>query len=298
MNPLFSKDLQNSNNNLKKSLKEDVRVLTTIDPPRNHTNISSLNRIAEYILEEFKRCDFEVFFQKFLARGKEYKNIVASKGGTKKKRIIVGAHYDVYGNQPGADDNASGIAGLLGLARLVKKREPELKYRLELVAFCLEEPPFFNTEFMGSYVHAKSLFQKKASVKLMINLDMIGYYSKVPGSQKYPSFVKRALYPDSGNFIAVMGRAKHRSIIRRIKKYMKKGSKINILSIIPPKSIRYIGLSDHINYWKFGFHAVLLSDTASYRNSNYHRKTDTMDTLNFDKMAELIKGLYNAIIKL
>ena len=281
-----------------KCIKEDVRVLTSIAPPRNYINTSSLDRIAGYIFDVFKKCDLNVFYQRYKTNGKEYKNIVAYTGGENKKRIVIGAHYDVYGNQPGADDNASGIAGLLGLARLIKKNKPDLKYRIEFVAYCLEEPPFFNTEYMGSAIHARSLAKQNIKVKLMICLDMIGYFSDVAGSQKYPTFIEKSLYPDRANFIAVMGKKGQKRIISKVIKFMKAGSHIHVLSIIPPSGKKYIGLSDQINYWKFNYNAILITDTAYYRNTNYHRETDTIDTLNFDKMAEVIKGLYWAVINL
>ena len=123
----------------------DVEKLTSVDPPRNHTNLSSLNAVADYISDEFSKLDCKVEFQKYTANGYEYKNVLALFGPETGKRIIVGAHYDVCGYQPGADDNASAVAGMLETARLINELKPELKHRIDFAAYTLEEPPYFRT---------------------------------------------------------------------------------------------------------------------------------------------------------
>ena len=279
-------------------LKADVAALTSTPRPRNHINISSLNLAAEYIKLEFEKQGASVTEQKYTANGQEYKNIICSFGPENAERLIVGAHYDVCGEQPGADDNASGTAGLLELSRLLKIQKPDLKYRIDLVAYTLEEPPFFRTEFMGSAVHAKSLHDAGIKVKGMVSLEMIGYFSDAPKSQDYPIGLLKLFYPTTGNFIAVVGKLRNGGLVRKIKKQMRKASELKVKSINAPSLIPGIDFSDHLNYWKYGYDAVMVTNTAFYRNKNYHEPTDTPETLDYEKMAEVVKGVYSAIVSL
>ena len=170
----------------KEQMYKDVEFLTLIEPPRNYANLDSIDEAATYIEDEFLKLDCIVENQFFTVNGEEYRNVIASFNTGCKKRLIVGAHYDVCGDIPGADDNASAISGLLECARLLNENKPEMNYRIDLVAFCLEEPPFFKTPEMGSAIHAKSLLNKKADIIGMICLDMIGYFSENSGLQKLP----------------------------------------------------------------------------------------------------------------
>lgn len=277
-------------------LKADVKFLTEISPARNNYNVQSLNKAADYIKNEFQKIGLKTEEQKYFTDGKEYKNIIAMIGDKDAERIVLGAHYDVCDEQPGADDNASGVAGLLELARLIKSQNIKTTYRIDFVAFSLEEPPHFREATMGSAVHAKSLHDAKVKVKGMICLEMIGYFSDEPKSQSYPVSIMKLFYPTKANFIAVVGTFWQGKIVRHVKRFMKSGSGIQICSIIAPKFIPGIDFSDHLNYWKYGYNAVMITDTAFYRNNNYHKSSDTMETLDFDKMAEVVKGVYNAVV--
>ncbi len=279
-------------------LYADVNKLTSVSPARNHANLGSLNQIAGYIFDQFNMLRCQVAYQPFQADGKEYKNVIASFGEALPERIIVGAHYDVAGDQPGADDNASAVAGLLETARLLHETQPKLRHRIDLVAYCLEEPPYFATDYMGSAVHAKSLYEQKVPVKAMICYEMIGYFSEMPNSQSFPDPALRNLYPDTGNFIIVVGKQGQEELIQNVKKLMAANSDIDVQSINLPASLPLAGLSDHRNYWKYGYPAVMINDTSFLRNPNYHLPSDTIDTLNFKKMAEVVKGVYAAIIGL
>jgi Zn-dependent M28 family amino/carboxypeptidase len=228
-------------------------------------------------------------------QGNEYTNVIASYNSAKVKRLIVGAHYDVCGDQPGADDNASAVAGLLECARLVFKHQPELEYRIDFVAYCLEEPPFFGLESMGSYVHAKSLHDNKVDVIGMISLEMIGYFSDEPNSQPYPSPELARQYPDKANYIIVVGIEKYAAFNRKVHALMTSGSAIDVQIINFPTGEGLAGLSDQRSYWKFGYNALMINDTAFIRNPNYHMPTDTIDTLDFKKMTAVIDSTYRAI---
>ena len=282
----------------KAQLYADVQYLTEQDPPRHAFNIASLNQSADYIFREFKKVSPRVQYQTFKVEGQEYKNIICSLGPEDGERIIVGAHYDVCGDQPGADDNASGVAGLLAIARLVHNLKPDLKYRLDFVAFALEEPPYFKTEAMGSAVHAKSLKKAGVKVKGMICLEMIGYYSEEKDSQRYPVAAMNIIYPDRANFISVVGNMGQGPLVKHVKNYIKAGSQIPVESLTAPASVPGVDFSDHLNYWKYDFPAVMITNTSFYRNPNYHQQSDTIDTLDFDKIAEVVKGVYWGIIHL
>lgn len=272
-------------------IKKDVWELCNTPKPRNYKNLESLNLAASYIYNEFEKSGLTVTEQVFKAYGKTYRNIIASYGPECSERIIVGAHYDVCGNQQGADDNASGVAGLLEIARQFQKHQPKVNYRFDLVAYTLEEPPFFRTEFMGSHVHAKYLHDNNIKVKGMISLEMIGYFSEEKKSQKYPLSILKLFYPTKANYIAVVGKLGKGKMTREVKSGMKKGSDIKVCSISAPVSIEGIDYSDHLNYWNYGFDAVMITDTSFFRNSNYHKVSDTPETLDYTKMAEVIEGV-------
>jgi Zn-dependent M28 family amino/carboxypeptidase len=212
--------------------------------------------------------------------------------------LVVGAHYDVCGDQPGADDNASAVAGLLELARLLGEHQPEVAYRVELALWPLEEPPNFRTGNMGSAQHAKSLAERGADVRGMICLEMLGFFSDSPGSQKYPAPGMGLLYPSVGNFIAVVGNGGSWGFTRKVKARMAGASELPIRSINAPALVPGVDFSDHFNFWKQGWDAVMITDTAFYRNPNYHLVSDTPDTLDYERMAQVVTGVYAAVTTL
>ena len=205
----------------KNQLYSSVEKLTSLSPPRNYENIESLNKAADFIKGEFLKYGYGPVEQKYSIKGLEYKNILASYGPETAPRFIVGAHYDVAGEQPGADDNASGIAGLLALAELFKKHSPKINFRIDFVAYTLEEPPFFRTKGMGSFIHAKSLHDSKVNVLGMVSLEMIGYYSDSPKSQFYPLPFMKLFYPTKADFIGVVGNFASSKLIKHFKNTMK-----------------------------------------------------------------------------
>lgn len=276
------------------NLRATVKFLTEIEPPRNYKNLDSLNRVVAYIAKAFETHGLSVEIQRFEAGGRTYANVIGILNPLKKSRVIVGAHYDVYGDLPGADDNASGVAGLLEVARLAKKHALDSAYRFEFVAYALEEPPFFMTEKMGSHVHAKSLSDKQIDVRAMICLEMIGYFTDEPKSQAFPMRLMKFFYPDRGNFIAVVGNLGSGKLVRQVRKHMR-AADIPVESLSAPSWVTGVDFSDHRNYWKFGYKAVMITDTSFYRNANYHQITDTMETLDFTKMQEVVRGIVFAL---
>jgi hypothetical protein len=278
-------------------IKTDLTVITQTERPRNYRNTVILDKVAAYIRSEFLKETPSVSEQKFKAsRGIEYKNIIASFGPEGAERIIVGAHYDVCGEQQGADDNASGIAGLLELARLLKNQP--LKYRFDLVAYTLEEPPFFRTTSMGSYVHAKYLSDNKIPVKGMVCLEMLGFYDNTEGSQSYPLGFLKWFYGSKGNFITVVEKLQSGNFARKFRKNMLSEQTLRTKKFKAPASLPGIDFSDHLNYWQFGYSAVMITNTAFYRNKNYHEKEDTLEKLNIGNIGLVIDGVFRALMKL
>ncbi|MGI8892022.1 MAG: M28 family peptidase [Bacteroidia bacterium] len=275
-------------------IKSHLTAITKTEKFRNYTNVDQLNETADYIKSVFENYSDSVSFQEYNAEGNIYKNVIASFGTQNKKRIIIGAHYDVCGDQEGADDNATGVVGLLELARLLK--DNKLNYRIDLVAYTLEEPPFFRTELMGSYIHAKSLAENNVDVYGMIAVEMIGYFSDEKKSQDYPVGLMSVIYGNKGNYIALIKKTGQGKFARKFSRKYKSTKSIKTKRLTAPAFIPGIDFSDHLNYWKFGYSALMITDTAFYRNKNYHEPTDTLETLDIKKMAKVIDGLYKTIV--
>ena len=276
------------------TLEKHVRKLAEELPPRSDVS-KDLLQSADYIAEQFKQFNARVERQVFTVRGVEYQNVIGHFPGQKTDRakVIIGAHYDVADSLPGADDNASGVAGLLELARIYSTRPPA--HPTELVAYALEEPPYFRTEHMGSFHHAKRLVDNGENIKMMVCLEMIGYFSDEKGSQDYPAKFMASLYPDTGNYIALVSNFDNAGLTRNFKKAMLANAWLPVESINAPAIVPGIDFSDHQNYWKFDIPALMVTDTAFYRNKNYHTENDTPDTLDYRKMAAVVDGVYYSI---
>jgi Zn-dependent M28 family amino/carboxypeptidase len=255
----------------------------------------SLDRAAEYIESAFTTHKYDVQHQKFSCYGKNVSNLIVEKSGEGDRVIVLGAHYDTVPGSPGADDNASAVAGMLEIARL--SREASHKKQLIFVAFVNEEPPCFGSPNMGSMVHAKSLKKRGVPLDVMICLEMIGYFRK-DELQAYPFPGMELFYPRTADFLAVVGNFNSVQYVSALKRGIKRNAAINVRSLIAPEQVAGINRSDHFAFWHHGFRAVMVTDTAFYRNKNYHQETDTTDTLNFSSMAEVVKGIYYALQEL
>ena len=278
-------------------LEAHVRMLSETLTPRDEGHPENLDRAAAYLRQEFERAKAAVVSeQPFEAGGQTYRNVIASFGPRTNELIVVGAHYDTAGALPGADDNASGVAGLIELAYLLGRTPPTA--RVELVAFALEEPPYFRSPLMGSAVHAASLRSQGFAVRAMLSLEMIGYFSDQPDSQQYPFSLLKAFYPSRGDFIAIVGKLDQGGTVRRVKKAMTEASPLQVYSINAPRLIPGVDFSDHLNYWNEGYDALMITDTAFYRNPHYHTSADTPETLDYERMASVVQGVYAAVLSL
>ncbi len=295
--PLISSTSPNANRFVDPTrLESHVRKLSVDFTPRDADHLENLDKVAEYIKEQFQHAAARVVIQPYRLEGQSFRNVSAHFGPETAERIVIGAHYDTAGPLPGADDNASGVAGLLELAHLLSKEQ--LKTHVELVAFTLEEPPFFRTNGMGSAIHADSLRKENVKVKLMISLEMIGYFSDAPNSQRFPAGILSAFYPSTGNYIAVVGRMSEGLAVRRLKSTMRATTPLPVYSISAPSIIPAIDFSDQLNYWNAGYSAVMITDTAFYRNRNYHTVNDTPETLDYERMAMVVEGVFKSVLEI
>jgi len=263
-------------------LQSDVEALTGLPGFRCFERPDDLDRAAEWVRSALEASGLPVEEQQFGVGERNFRNFIARYGPAGAPILVVGAHYDVCGEQPGADDNASAVAGLLELARLLERHRPKMTHRIELALWPLEEPPNFRTPAMGSAVHANSLAQRKADVEGMICLEMLGYFSDEPGSQMYPAPGMGLLYPSRGNFISVVGNGSSWWFTRRVKARMAGATELPVRSISAPTIVPGVDFSYHLNFWRHGWNAVMITDTAFFRNPNYHQVTDTPETLDYD----------------
>lgn len=277
-------------------LKKYVKTLSEDLVPRDAAHPQNMNQVADYIHDKLEMYTERVEDQPYPANNITVRNVRAFFGPETAERVVVGAHYDVAGPYPGADDNASGVAGLLELARMLA--DENLSTQVELVSYPLEEPPYFSTKKMGSYIHAKSLKDEGVKVRAMIALEMIGYFSNEKGSQSYPLFLLQPFYPSVGNYIAVVGKLFQRGLVRKVRKAMKSATPLPVESINAPRLVPGIAFSDHLSYWRNGYPAVMITDTAMYRNPNYHTAFDTSDTLDYERMANVVDGVKEAVVQL
>lgn len=277
-------------------LQKHVRMLAETLAPRSYDD-ENLDKAADYIAQELRDAGLEVREQRFRASGREgeFRNIIARVGPATGKPIVVGAHYDAWGGLPGADDNASGVAGVLELARMFAAKPPAVP--VELVAWPNEEPPHFATEEMGSAHHASALTAggRASGVRLMISLEMIGFFSDEPGSQRFPLAPLKLLYSDRGDYIAVVGRVGEGWLTRKMKKAMRSATDLGVETINAPRFVPGVDLSDHRSFWDRDVPAVMITDTAFFRNPRYHTAQDTWDTLDYGRMGKVVQGVYSAV---
>jgi len=259
--------------------------------PTQYSGHELLMQKAAFIYERMSRYTRRVRYQRFTVDGVEYRNVLGSIGEDKPgcSVLVIGAHYDTFEGLPGADDNSSGVAGILEIMRQLQ--DTKMRCPVEFVAYTNEEPPFFRTENMGSYVHAESLENRGLTLGLMISVEMIGYYNDEPDSQTYPIDMMKYLYSDRGDFISVVGDFSNMGAVREVKKNMASQMSMPVYSINAPRSLVGVDFSDHLNYWDRGMPAVMVTNTAFYRNGWYHTNKDLPDTLDYTRMAGVVNGL-------
>ncbi len=275
---------------LKDDLVRDVEILAGEIGDRNVRAHANYLAAADYIEQEFRAAGYEVRRQEFETDGHTCYNLEAERlGRNNPERILVlGAHYDSVFGTPAANDNASGVAALLAIARAMADDEPEITVRF--VAFANEEPPYFQTEHMGSLVYARAARDRGDDIIGMVSLETIGYYSNEPGSQRYPGPFK-LLYPTRGNFIAFVGNVRSRHLVRDGIRAFRENARMPSEGAAIPAFIPGVGWSDHWAFWEEGYPAFMVTDTAPFRYPYYHTVADTPDKLDYPRMTRVVDGL-------
>ncbi len=284
-------------NELVKRLRRHVQVLAGEIGERNPSNYANLERAAAYIEGQFEASRYSVESQSYTVGGRVYRNLIVSRPGRDKQeeQIILGAHYDTNPGTPGADDNASGVSVLLELARLSIDRE--FGKTVRFIAFSTEEMPSFRTGLMGSHVYARRAKSRGDRIVGMISFEMLGYYSDLEGSQSYPTGFS-LFYPSRGNFISLVSDFWSWRWKNKVEAALKQSMRLPIESVATFRFVPGVDWSDHRSFWKAGYPALMMTDTAFYRNPHYHRGTDTPEKLDYTRMAELTRGLLGMLERL
>jgi len=288
--PELAGEVAEEHTEVRRVLEEHVRALANRIGERHTGRPEALEAAADYVEAHLRDCGYVVTVQPYAAAGRTVRNVEASVVGATvpDEIVVIGAHYDTHPGTPGADDNASGVAGLLELARLLKDRRFDRTVRL--VAFANEEHPHFRTDSMGSRVYARRCREHGDRIVGAVVLESIGCYSDQPGSQSYP-LPLGLLYPDAGDFIGFVGNTRSREFVRRCIASFRRRARFPSEGIAAPVFVPRVGSSDHWSFWQEGYPALMVTDTAPYRYAHYHEPTDTPDRLDYDRMARVVLGV-------
>ena len=286
---------------LREELRADVQKLAGEIGERNMRHYPQLNAAADFIENSFSLAGLHPRRDSYELHGLACHNIEAEIPGTRPEIILIGAHYDSVFGSPGANDNGSGVAAMLALARRFANRQPERRltqtpYRtLRFVAFVNEEPPYFLSGEMGSLVYARRCKERGEKISAMISLETIGYFSDAPNSQIYPSRALGAFYPKVGNFIGFVSNVHSRTLLRRAIALFREHAKIPSEGAALPWFIPGVSWSDQWSFWKNGYPGIMVTDTAPFRYPYYHSADDTPDKLDYDRFALVVSGMEKVI---
>ena len=278
-------------------LEAHVRMLAGRIGERNVFQPAHLAAAAHYVEEQLAGYGHGVTRETFKTGELVVRNLVVERRGSARpdETVVVGAHYDSVMGSPGANDNATGTAALLEIARSLAKQQPARTVRC--VFFVNEEPPFYLTEEMGSVVHARSAKQRGEKIVAMLSLETIGYYTDEPKSQHYP-FPFAVFYPSKGNFVGFVGNLDSRSLVRRAIGSFRRNAAVPSEGLAAPAFVPGIGWSDHWSFWQQGYPAVMVTDTALFRYGPYHTRDDTPDKVIYERLARVVAGLERVVLEL
>jgi len=278
------------------SLKRHIATIAACE--HNVAHYDELEKVARYIEAALTSLGYAVGRQEFSADGKPVRNIDVTVEPARENAdpevIVVGAHYDSAPGSPGANDNASGAAAVIELARLLRDLDGSAGKRIRLALFVNEEPPYFRTEAMGSLNYARALAQRNERVVAMYSLETIGFYSSEPGSQVYPAPFG-LIFPDRGDFVAFVGLLGSRALVRETMRSFRAHTGFPTIGGVAPGFVPGIGWSDHWAFAERGFQAVMITDTAPFRYPHYHRPSDTPDKVDAESLARVVKGIERVI---
>jgi hypothetical protein len=278
-------------------LRRDVALLAGDLGDRSLPRPAGLGPAADAIERELVRAGLAVQRQRYEVAGRASDNLEVEIGGyhwggEDREVVVIGAHYDSVAGTTGADDNASGVAALLSLARTFAGTHP--RRALRFVAFANEEPPYFQTPAMGSVVYARRCRERGERVVAMLSLETLGYYSDQPASQRYP-FPFGLFYPTTGDFVAFVGNTSSRALVRSAVASFRAGARFPSEGVAAPGALQGVGWSDHWAFWQEGYPAVMITDTAPFRNPGYHTPHDTPDRLSYAPLARVVEGLVRVV---
>lgn len=282
---------------LTQRLRSHVYQLAERIGERNVFRPAALRAAEVYIRDVWYQYGYSVTAQEYSLMDIRCSNLEVTKVGTRhaNKTILVGAHYDSVAGAPGANDNGSGVATLLEMSRLLSDTDNHQTIRF--VAFVNEEPPFFHTHQQGSYLYARAARQRSEDIRLMIALETIGYFRDQPNSQHYPPFF-RFFFPDRANFIAFVANFRSRPVLRKLARAFRNASDFPLQYLATSALVPGVSWSDHLWFWRHGYRAVMVTDTAFYRYPYYHGPGDTAEKLDYERLAQLAEGLAAAIARL
>lgn len=277
-------------------LKQHIEMLAGEIGERNLWQYEALERSAAYIETKLKEAQYQPADQFFEVKRKKVRNLEAEVAGTESDEIVlVGGHYDSVHSCPGANDNGTGAAAVLEMARLLAGRR--FRRMVRFVAFVNEEPPFFQTGNMGSLMYARRCRERNEKIVAMFSMETIGYYSDAVRSQRYP-FPFSFFYPDTGNFIAFVGNAGSRNAVREAIRSFREHTSFPSEGAAVPGGLPGIGWSDHWSFWKCGYPGVMVTDTATFRYPHYHLDSDTPDKVDYDRTARVVVGMTRVVAEL
>ena len=290
--PLTEEELR-----IRTNLQRHVDQLAGQIGERNVWNAEALAAAALYIRNTLEQQGYPLRIQTFESQGMTVQNIEVELAGQSvpEEIIVIGAHYDTVEGGPGANDNGSGVAALLELARLLAGES--LPRTVRLVAFVNEEQPFSYSEEMGSRVYAENAHRHGDNIIAMLSLETIAYYSDLPGSQHYP-FPFNLFYPETGNFIGFVGNLSSRALVHQALGAFRASTPFPSEGAAAPERITGVGWSDHWSFWRAGYPAIMVTDTAPFRYPHYHRATDTPDRLDYTGFARVTRGLVSVAAEL
>jgi hypothetical protein len=277
------------------SLRRDVQTLSEEIGERNVSHCpEQLARAEDFISAEFERAGFTVERQRYEVAGVSCANLQVEIPGQvgANEIVVVGAHYDSVPGSPAANDNASGVAAVLSLARSFV--QIDMPRTLRFVAFVNEEAPYAHTLAMGSRVYARGCRERGENVAAMLSLETIGYYDRQPGSQSYPAGLGM-FYPSTGDFVAFVGNTRYGKLVRQTVGAFRRSEQFPAIGGSLPEAISHIGRSDHWSFWQEGYPALMVTDTAPFRYAYYHTPEDTVDKLEFESFARVVRGLEHVI---
>lgn len=281
------------------TLAQELRrhVNTIAAQEHNVRHPAALEAAANYLESELASYGYQVRRQEFQALGVKVRNLevtVPSQSTPGQRVIVVGAHYDSAHETLGANDNATGAAAVLALAKSLKPLGATAQSDVMLVLYTNEEPPYFKTSLMGSHVHAKALKTRGVPVTAMLSLETMGYFSDVAGSQKYP-WPLNQFYPTQGDFIAFVATPGDLGLVRKVVRSFRSHAVFPSEGIAAPRRIPGVDYSDHAAYLDEGYPALMVTDTAPYRYPHYHTRQDTPDKVDFDRLARVVQGLEGVV---